>query len=30
MVMFREDYEKFRKIAPKELPSHIKLTKYHQ
>ena len=28
--MFREDYEKFRKIAPKELPSHIKLTKYHQ
>jgi len=30
LVMFREDYEKFRKIAQKELPSHIKLAKYHQ
>ena len=30
LVMFREDYEKFRKIAPKELPSHIKLCNYHQ
>ncbi|MBQ7616612.1 hypothetical protein IJS64_01110 [bacterium] len=28
--MFREDYEKFRKIAPNELPNHIKLTEYHQ
>ena len=29
-VMFREDYEKFREVAPKELPAHIKLCKYHQ
>ena len=30
LVMFREDYEKFLKIAPNELPNHIKLTEYHQ
>ncbi len=30
LVMFREDYEKFSKIAEKELPDYIKLWKYHE
>lgn len=30
IIMFREDYEKFWEIAPKELPDYIKLSKYHQ
>lgn len=29
-MMFRKDYEKFREIAPKELPKNIKLKHYHQ
>ena len=28
-VMLREDYDKFLKIAPKELPSYIRLWEYH-
>ena len=30
ITMFRDDYEKLLKIAPKELPDHIKLREYHQ
>lgn len=29
LVMFREDYEKFLKIAPKELPNYIKVWENH-
>lgn len=29
IAMFREDYERFLKIAPKELPNHIKLRRYY-
>ncbi len=29
LVMFRDDYDKFREIAPKELPSHVKLCKFY-
>jgi len=30
LVMFREDYEKLFKIAPKELPNWVKLFRHHQ